>query len=79
TVDESGTVTAVAAGTATITAESTDGSGKSATCTVTVTAPVVPVGSVTLDKTSAELAVGGTLKLAATVAPGDATSPQLAW
>ena len=38
TVDESGKVTAVGAGTATIKATAADGSGKSDTCTVTVTA-----------------------------------------
>lgn len=37
TVDENGTVTAVAHGTATITATAADGSGKTDTCTVTVT------------------------------------------
>lgn len=40
TVNSSGKVTAVAAGTATITATANDGSGKKATCAVTVKAPV---------------------------------------
>ena len=42
TVDDSGKVTAVGAGTAVITATAADGSGKSASCTVTVTEPYVP-------------------------------------
>ena len=42
TVDETGTVTAVAPGTAIITATANDGSGKSASCEVTVAYPYVP-------------------------------------
>ena len=42
TVDTSGKVTAVGAGTATITATAADGSGKTAACTVTVERPYVP-------------------------------------
>ena len=42
TIDETGTVTAVAPGTAIITATANDGSGKSASCEVTVAYPYVP-------------------------------------
>ena len=42
TVDTSGKVTAIKAGTATITATAADGSGEKATCAVTVTAPSEP-------------------------------------
>lgn len=49
TVDENGTVTAVAHGTATITATAADGSGKTDTCTVTVTNKTYTI-SVTPDK-----------------------------
>ena len=50
TVDETGLVTPVAAGTATITVSATDGSGKTATCTVTVAEkPVVVYGDVNGD------------------------------
>ncbi|HIZ42407.1 MAG TPA: Ig-like domain-containing protein [Candidatus Gemmiger excrementigallinarum] len=49
TVDENGTVTAVAPGTATITATAADGSGKTDTCTVTVTDKTYTI-SVTPDK-----------------------------
>ncbi len=75
-----GKVTAVAAGTATITA--TAASGVKATCTVTVSeeeAAVVNVTGVTLDKTTAELEIGGTVTLKATVAPVDATDDSVTW
>lgn len=74
TVDK-GTVTALKPGTATITVVTKDG-GHKATCKVTVT---LPVKEVTLDKTSAELAVGKTLALTATISPSDATEKTLVW
>ena len=79
TVDANGKVTAVAAGNATITAKAKDGSNKSATCAVTVKAATVSVTSVTLNKTTAELEVGGTLTLTATVSPSNATNKALEW
>ena len=39
----------------------------------------VSVTGVSLDKTSAELEVGGTLKLTATVEPANATNPNVSW
>ncbi|MFQ8984917.1 MAG: Ig domain-containing protein, partial [Evtepia sp.] len=54
TVNSSGKVTAVSAGTATITVTTADG-GKTATCEVTVTAATVPVTGVTLSQTQASL------------------------
>ena len=72
TVSDAGLVTAVAAGEANITATA---DGKTATCVVTVTKPEVPVvhvESVSLDKTDAQLEIGGTLTLTATVLPEDA-------
>ena len=39
----------------------------------------VPVTGVSLDKTSAELDVGGTLTLTATVAPTNATNQNVSW
>ena len=78
TVDNSGKVTAVKAGTATITVTTTDGS-KTATCSVTVTTKTVSVTGVTLDQTSLELQVDGTAKLSATVAPSDATNSAVTW
>ena len=79
TVDQTGKVTAVAAGSATITVKTTDGE-KTATCEVTVSAAVVAVTGVTLDKITASLLVGGDdLQLTATVAPDDATNKNVTW
>ena len=78
TVDN-GLVTAVAEGTATITVTTADG-GHTATCTVTVTQPAeTPVTSVTLDKTSLTLDVGGSDTLTATVKPDNATNKAVTW
>ena len=78
TVDN-GLVTAVAEGTATITVTTADG-GKTATCEVTVTQPAeTPVTSVTLDKTSLTLDVGGSDTLTATVKPDNATNKAVTW
>ncbi|WP_196799977.1 Ig-like domain-containing protein, partial [Bifidobacterium sp. AGR2158] len=84
TVDASGKVTAVAAGTATITATA---GGKSATVIVTVTkdAPVVvPVTSVAISGTGvsgnrATIKVGAGLALSATVLPANATDKTVTW
>ena len=67
-----GLVNAVAAGTATITATTQDG-GKTASCAVTVTTAYVAVTGITLNLTNAELIVGDTLRLTATVLPENAT------
>lgn len=61
TVDKTGKVTAVAAGTATITVKTTDGE-KTATCKVTVTAP-----GITLNKETLTLKAGASETLKATV------------
>ena len=80
TVDTSGKVTAVSVGTATITATAADGSGEKATCSVTVNAAaIVPVKSVSLDKTSLELTEGGTARLTATILPDNATNKNVTW
>ncbi len=79
TVSDAGLVTAVGAGEATITATV---DGKSATCKITVVKPEVPVvhvESVTLDKTDAQLEIGGTLTLTATVLPDDADDKSVEW
>ena len=79
TVDNNGKVTAVGAGSAVITVTTVDG-GKTATCEVTVNAAVVAVTGVSLDKTTAEMLVGGDdLQLVATVAPADATNKEVEW
>ena len=69
-----GVVTANKIGTATITARA---GNKTATCAITV--EPTPVTSVTLDKTSASLKVGGSVVLTATVNPSDATDKTVTW
>lgn len=78
TVDQSGKVTAVAAGNATVTVTTEDG-GKTASCAVTVTAAAVKVTGVTLDPASLELTEGDTAKLSATVKPDNATNKGVTW
>ena len=70
---DNGKVTAVKAGNATVTAQC---GGKTAKCIVTV---IVPVTSVTLDKSSLILAVGETSVLTATVKPDNATDKTISW
>lgn len=72
TVDGNGNVTGVTAGTVTITATPENG-GTAASCTVTVTAPVQTV-SIALDKNAAEVEVGKTVTVAATVTGSDNTA-----
>jgi uncharacterized protein YjdB len=77
TVSSAGVVSAVAPGTAAITAKS---EGKTASSTVTVTRR--PVGSITLDATSAGVVLGGTLQLTATVkdaADNVVTDREVSW
>ena len=78
TVDDDGTVSAVAAGSAVITATTADG-GKIATCIVTVTPATVAVESVSLDKTSLSLVVGDTETITATVNPDNASNKTVNW
>ena len=71
----------MAAGSAVITVKTADG-GKEAKCTVTVKKTAegnVSVTGVSLDKESAELEVGGSLTLTATVAPDDAANKNVSW
>lgn len=77
-VDNNGVVTGHKAGTATITVKTKDG-GKTATCKVTVTDKVVAVTEVKLEKTTAEMKVGDTLTLTATVTPDNATNKKVTW
>lgn len=76
-----GKVTGVSVGTAVITVTTTDGN-KTAQCTVTVsekTPDVILVESITLNKESIELDVGGSDDLSATVLPGNATNKTYTW
>ena len=76
TVSDKGLVTAVAEGTTTITAKAGD---KTATCTVTVSKKVIPITSVTLNKTSITLTEQETFQLSASVSPDNATDKTVAW
>lgn len=76
TVDDEGSITAVANGTAIITATAKDGSGKSATCAVTVK---THVESVSLDKTEITLLKGKSSSLTATILPSTASNKSLTW
>jgi uncharacterized protein YjdB len=71
-----GVVTGVKAGTATITAKAGE---ETATCVVTVKDAVIAVTKVTLDKTEASVEVDGTVTLAATVSPENATDKTVTW
>jgi transglutaminase/protease-like cytokinesis protein 3 len=75
-VDNTGKVTAVAAGTTTITATTAEG-GFIATCSVTVS--VVDVTGVSLNKNTLSLAVGANETLTATVLPTNATNQSVTW
>ncbi len=78
TVDASGKVTAVSAGTANITATSTDGTNlTSDPCVVTVSN--VSISKVVLDKSSMVLRVGSTATLNASIEPTNATNKELIW
>lgn len=72
TVSETGLVTAVAAGKATITATAKDTSIVGS-IEITVTAAAVAATGITLDATTAEIKLGETKTLVATVTPADST------
>lgn len=79
TVDiNNGTVTAVAQGTATITAKTSDG-GFEASCTVTVKTPATETKSVSLNKGTLTLSVGGAETLTASVKPDSLTDKSVTW
>ena len=71
---------ALEAGTSTITA-TVPGTDISASCVVTITEDTVDITAVTLDKTTANIEVGDTLTLVASIAPEDATNKpdELTW
>ncbi len=79
TVNGSGLVIGVSAGTATITATTADG-GKTATSTVTVSNNSVSVSSVAISPTSVTLTtVGATQQLSASISPSNATNQNVSW
>lgn len=78
TVNTSGVVTGVAAGSATITVKTQDG-GFTATCAATVTNTTIPVTGVTVSPPSISVAAGSTSALTATVSPANATTKTVTW
>ena len=72
TVDSTGKVTAKQAGTVVITATSSN--GKTASCTITVEKKEIPITEVVLNKTSAVVDEGETIRLIATVYPENTTN-----
>lgn len=76
TIDGSGNVQGIKAGTATITATADGKSGKS---TVTVKTKVVNVTEVSLDRSELTLTEGENETLTATVKPDNATNKKVAW
>ena len=79
TVDQSGNVTAVGAGTTTVHAVATSNQDIYATCQVTAVAATVAVTGVSLGKTSLSLTEGASEKLLATVSPSNATNKSVTW
>ncbi|PJI08991.1 MULTISPECIES: Ig-like domain-containing protein [Clostridium] len=73
TVDASGKITGVKAGTVTVTATTAD--GKTASCTVTVKDPT----TIALNKTTDKIDVGGTDTLTALITPLDIANSGAAW
>lgn len=78
TVTPSGQVDALSEGITQITITTEDGS-KTASCMVSVNAKVIPVTSVSLDKTSLNLTEGEVYELSATVTPSDASNNSVTW
>ncbi len=65
-------------GTATITATATDGSGRKSTCTVTVV-PYIPVGKITMDRSTYTMGVGDSAYLCYEICPSNATNQEVRW
>jgi uncharacterized protein YjdB len=76
TVDATGKVTAVKAGTARITATTQDG-GKTASCSVSITN--IPVESVRIDKQAASVEKNGNVTLSAVISPSNASITDVTW
>ena len=76
TVDESGNVTAVAAGSATITAKAGD---KTATCSVTVTAKEVTLDSIAVEPATKQVKEGETFELTVKFLPEGAEAKPVSW
>ncbi len=77
TVSADGMVTAVNAGKAIITASSSN--GLTATCVVNVAAKIIEATEIVLSSSNAELKVGESITLTATILPEDTTDKTLVW
>ena len=71
-------VNAISVGTAVISVTTEDGN-KTASCTVNVEAPVIPVISISLNKSETSLFIGGSEMLVYTVNPASATNQNVSW
>lgn len=78
TVDETGLVTGVSAGTTVITATAL-ANNATASCVVNVLDKIIPVSSISLSSTKETLVVGSALQLTAVVSPSTATDRKLSW
>ena len=76
-VTSQGVVRGIKKGTATITVTTSDGK-KKATCKITVKAPIV-VKKVKINRSSAKLKVGQSVKLSASVSPSNAVDKRITW
>jgi len=75
---ENGIVSAIKPGTAIITVTTEDGN-KSASCTVTVDKLVIPVGSITLNKSTLSLLIDNSEMLTSTISPANASNQKVTW
>ncbi|MDL2222034.1 Ig-like domain-containing protein [Parabacteroides sp. OttesenSCG-928-N08] len=77
-VDQTGKITAVKEGQTVISVTTIDGNHK-AYCEVTITDPVVKVSGISLDKDQAELFIGNSFQLRASMQPENATNQVVNW
>ncbi len=75
TVDANGLVTATGVGTVTITVITADGK----TCDIVLTVAVTLAESITLNRTTASIKVGDSLRLVAQISPSTTTDKSVAW
>ncbi len=78
-VDDRGNITGHTVGTTEVTATSVSDPDVKATCIVTVEQEIIPVLSISLNKTSIKLIEGETFLLEAVLTPANATDPTVIW
>ena len=79
TVSSEGIITGVAAGSARITATAEAANNGTVTAYVDITVTTIAVTGVSVSPASADLTVGGTQQLTATIAPSNATNKNVTW